>query len=368
MNRNKTELDFVESINFERVKALYESATSQGLLSSFLAVSFIPLFLWSQVNHTIIVVWTIVIVAINTFRFFLVKQFNQRLSNNEVTKENASQWEWYFVAGIVFLASVWTTATFFPFQGNALVSRLYILLIHVGVNAAIVSMYMASKNTMVAYLMITLIPGFSRVAWGGDTPNIVIGLLGVVFVGIMVKSIGANNRSLIEIITLKLKNEELSKKDALTGLWNRRQLYEFVAKLIPAEAKDTTPFSVLMMDIDFFKKYNDTHGHSAGDALLTQVSRLILSKIRNEDLAVRYGGEEFMVIFVNMEIAKAKVIAERLRIAIKTETAVTISSGLVEFSPDVDFDELTRKADILLYEAKRSGRDATVVAGDNVMI
>jgi len=366
VNRNRTELDFIESVNFERVKALYKSATSQGLLSSFLVISFIPLFLWSQVEHTIIVVWTISIVAVNILRLFLVKQFNLRLSHNKVTKENASRWEWYFVAGIVSLASAWTASTFFPFHGDALASRLYILLIHVGINAAIVSMYMASKNTMIAYLTITLIPGFVRVAWGGETPNIVIGLLGIVFISIMVKSIGANNRSLIEIITLKLKNEELSKKDALTGLWNRRQLYEFVAKLIPAEAKDTAPFSVLMMDIDFFKKYNDTHGHSAGDALLTQVSQLILSKIRNEDLAVRYGGEEFMVIFVNMEIARAKVIAERLRIAIKDETAVTVSSGLVEFSPDVDFDELTRKADSLLYEAKKSGRDVTVVAGDNI--
>ena len=366
VNRKDIELDFIESVNYERVKALYKAATSQGLLSSFLVISFIPLFLWSQVDHTVIGAWTVSIVTVNILRIYLLKQFNRLLTSNKITKENATKWEWYFVIGIALIGLVWTTATFFPFHGNALASRLYILLILVGINAAIVSMYMASRNTMLAYLTITLIPGFGRVAWGGDTPNIVIGLLGIVFISIMIKSIKSNSRNLIEIITLKLKNEELSKKDALTGLWNRRQLYAFVDKLIPAATKETTPFSILMMDIDFFKKYNDTHGHSAGDILLRQVSQLILSKIRDVDLAVRYGGEEFMVIFVNMEITNAKIIAERLRVAIRDETDVTVSSGLVEFEPGVAFDDLTKKADMLLYKAKESGRDVTVVDVNNL--
>ncbi|MCK5913269.1 MAG: GGDEF domain-containing protein, partial [Desulfuromusa sp.] len=262
-------------------------------------------------------------------------------------------------------ALVWTTAIFFPFKEDLLASKLYVLFVHVGINAAIVSMYMASRNTMMAYLTITLIPGFSRIALDGQRANIVIGLLGILFIGIMIRSIRMHSKVLIEIIELKLKNEELSKKDALTGLWNRRQLYDFVDKLIPASNRHNLPFCLMLMDIDFFKNYNDTKGHAAGDILLTKLSHLISTNIRSEDLAVRYGGEEFMVIFVGMKIPKAKVIAERLRVAVKEGTDVTVSSGLVEFEPGVDFDDLAKKADNLLYKAKNSGRDIIITVDDN---
>ncbi len=367
VNRKNTELDFANAVNLERVKALYKTAASQGLLSSFLAISFIPLFMWSRVDHTIVIVWIIASILVNMFRVYLSTLFKSHLENNKITKENASRWELYFVVGIVFTATVWSFTTFFPFHHDIFASRLYVLLIHVGINVAIVSMYMASKYTMMAYLTITLIPGFARVAWVGGASHIVVGLLGIVFISIMIKSIRSHNYNLVEIIKLKLLNEELSKKDALTGLWNRRQLYEFVGNLIVPDPKNTVPFSILMMDIDFFKKYNDTYGHSAGDIVLTKVSQLILSKIRNEDLAVRYGGEEFMVIFVGMGKANAEIISERLRVVIREETDVTVSAGLVEFEPGVSFDELTKKADSLLYKAKRSGRDVMIVDDDSAV-
>ena len=117
------------------------------------------------------------------------------------------------------------------------------------------------------------------------------------------------------------------------------------------------------MDIDYFKNYNDTKGHSAGDVLLAKVSEIISSNIRSEDLAVRYGGEEFLVIFAGISISQAAITGERLRITIKENTDVTISSGLAEYKKGMSFDDLTRKADSLLYKAKDSGRDRMVVNG-----
>ncbi|MCD6292882.1 MAG: GGDEF domain-containing protein [Deltaproteobacteria bacterium] len=361
MKQKKTDPDFIESLNFERVKTLYRAAASHGLLSSFLAISFIPLFMWPRVDHSILIIWVLSISTVNILRVILTKRFKFCLERNEITKDNAHRWEAYFVAGIALTALVWTVVIFFPFKKDPLASMLYVLLIHVGINAAIVSMYMASKNTMMAYLTITLIPGFSRVAWEGQASHIVIGCLGFLFIGIMISSIRSHSRNLIEIIELKILNEELSKKDVLTGLWNRRQLYDFIDKLIPASDRHNFPFCILMMDIDFFKNYNDTKGHNAGDSLLANISQIISTNIRSEDLAVRYGGEEFMVIFVGMEIFATKHVAERIRIIIEEDTDVTISSGLVQYESGVSFSDLTQRADNLLYKAKNSGRNMTIV-------
>ena len=364
MERKTPELDFINAVNLERVKTLYAAANTHGLLSSFLVIAFFPFFMWSRVDHDLLIGWTLLISTVNIVRTLLAKQFRSRLQRNEITEDNALRWEAYFVSGIIITALVWSLTIFFPFTTEVFASMLYVLLIHVGANAAIVSMYMASKNTMLAYLTITLIPGFSRVAWEAQGPHIIIGLLGLVFLSIMVRSIYSHSSNLIDNIKLKLINEELSKKDALTGLWNRRQLYAFVDKLVPAGNRHSLTFSLLLADIDFFKKYNDSKGHAAGDNLLKSVAQIISTNIRSEDLAVRYGGEEFLIIFVGMGLSKAKEIAERLRVAVKEETDVTISSGLVEFKAGVDFDVLTKQADQLLYEAKHSGRDTICVAED----
>lgn len=356
----KTDPDFAKAIHFERVKTLYEAAETNGLLSSFLVIIFVPLFMWDRVDHRIILYWTAGVSLVNICRAHLLTQFRDRLKRNQITKDNALVWEMYFVAGIAMTGFVWSATIFFPFKEDVLASMLYILVIYVGINAAIASMYMASRKTTIVYLVITLMPTFMRIAWEGDRTHIVIALLGIVFISRMGSSICFHSSNLVETIELKLLNEQLSKKDALTGLWNRRQLYDFIEKLIPTSNRHSLPFCVMLLDIDFFKKYNDSNGHIAGDHLLTKVAQIISTNIRSEDLAIRYGGEEFMVIFVGMELAQASNIAERLRVTIKKETAVTISSGLVEYEPGVSFTDLTARADSLLYTAKKSGRNKTV--------
>lgn len=360
LNTEKSDLEFTKEVHFERIKILYQAGFN-GLLGGFLVIFFFPFFMWPRMDHTVLLVWTFLILAVNIPRIFLLNRFKYRLARNEITKDNAYVWERYFVAGFMLSGLVWAAVIFFPYQEDRLASLLFVLAVQVGINAAIAAMYLASENTVMTYLTITMVPTLMRIAWDGQWPHTVVGLLGIAFYFIMIRNVQLHGKNLMETIELKLRNEVLSKKDALTGLWNRRQLYEFTEKLIPASIRHNLPFCVMLIDIDYFKKYNDTKGHSAGDVVLSKVSKIISSNIRSEDLAVRYGGEEFMVVFAGIGISKAAKIGERLRIAVKGNTEVTISAGLAEFDKKSDFDTLTRTADNLLYQAKENGRDRMAV-------
>jgi diguanylate cyclase (GGDEF)-like protein/PAS domain S-box-containing protein len=159
-------------------------------------------------------------------------------------------------------------------------------------------------------------------------------------------------------------------RDPLTGLFNRRYLEETMERELNRVKRQKTSLSVIMMDLDHFKQYNDTFGHSAGDELLSALGPLLKSQIRGEDIACRYGGEEFLLIMpgVSMEIARER--AENLRQAVKEMhqhhpglKPATLSLGVAVYPDHGDTGgQLIRSADAALYRAKHAGRDRVMVA------
>jgi diguanylate cyclase (GGDEF)-like protein len=157
--------------------------------------------------------------------------------------------------------------------------------------------------------------------------------------------------------------------DPLTGLYNRRWLDESLGFEVSRCQLRERPLCLLMIDIDHFKPYNDSHGHMAGDAALRAVARAVLTGLRGSDLAVRFGGEEILVILPGLDLAGAGQVAERLHEAIAGETieahggrrlpAVTVSIGVSEMRPDDSSDALVERADAALYRAKAAGRNRT---------
>ena len=159
--------------------------------------------------------------------------------------------------------------------------------------------------------------------------------------------------------------------DSLTGLHNRRYLTTHLESVMGRMPEQDKPVSLLMIDIDHFKKVNDTYGHTAGDEVLFEVGQRILRNIRGFDLAVRYGGEEFVIEMPDTPVEVALGVADRLcetmanepvRISgSKDKISVTLSIGVAESRDGNETaDELLKRADEALYEAKRAGRNRVI--------
>jgi two-component system cell cycle response regulator len=161
--------------------------------------------------------------------------------------------------------------------------------------------------------------------------------------------------------------------DALTGLYNRRYMESHLATLAEQASVRAKPLALMMIDIDFFKSINDGHGHDAGDDVLREFAVRIRKSIRGIDLACRYGGEEFVVVMPETDLAVAGMVAERIRRAIasnpfsvnsgKERLDVTISIGLATLDTKGEqINEVLKRADQALYRAKRDGRNRVVSA------
>ncbi|TGK01937.1 GGDEF domain-containing protein [Leptospira langatensis] len=157
--------------------------------------------------------------------------------------------------------------------------------------------------------------------------------------------------------------KELSHKDALTGLFNRRHLMESLHTLLSASKRYDFPLSVLILDLDHFKRANDSLGHQVGDKLLANIGRLLASLVRDCDVAARYGGEEFCVVLSNTNREGARFVAERIRSRIENESfddipwTVTASIGVATREKDESAEDFLKAADLKLYESKASGRN-----------
>ncbi len=160
--------------------------------------------------------------------------------------------------------------------------------------------------------------------------------------------------------------------DSLTGLYNRRWLNDALALEMTRCLSREQPFSVLMADIDEFKGYNDRHGHLAGDAVLQAVAAAVRGTIRDQDMGVRFGGEEFLMLLPNADREQAARVAERLvdnvrrnpvrRQEDETLPGVTISIGVTSMLGRETSRALLERVDKALYRAKHEGRDRVVVA------
>ena len=185
------------------------------------------------------------------------------------------------------------------------------------------------------------------------------------------------------IRSLKLSNKELARlngvlhgmavRDGLTELFNHRYINEMLEKHIEKSAIEGANLTVIFIDVDHFKKFNDEHGHQNGDVLLRELSALMSENVRNKDIVARWGGEEFVVVSPTTDEETATVLADSLRNSIaghsfmngmlQSNAAVTISAGVASLQKFQTKTALIEAADSALYEAKENGRNQVRVAG-----
>ncbi|MCU7966062.1 MAG: GGDEF domain-containing protein, partial [gamma proteobacterium symbiont of Bathyaustriella thionipta] len=152
----------------------------------------------------------------------------------------------------------------------------------------------------------------------------------------------------------------------LTGLYNRHYLFISANKKIAKAKRHHEPVSFIMMDIDHFKHINDNYGHPVGDIVLQKVATIIEQQSRSEDVAARFGGEEFVILLDHCSLMDAQFKAEKYRQLIEAERpeqhVVTCSFGVVQMNPEGEaIDSLIKRADLALYQAKENGRNQVVI-------
>jgi diguanylate cyclase (GGDEF)-like protein len=173
----------------------------------------------------------------------------------------------------------------------------------------------------------------------------------------------ANNQQLSESVERSRHLEREANHDALTGLLNRRWLDHSMPRFVARHAHGQKPLSVLMLDIDHFKRFNDDFGHAVGDSVLSLVSQTVEKCLRPTDLAARYGGEELLVILPDTGLEGARVAAERVRSSIcalrlaDVDRHISVSIGVASLSEDDSAESMLSRADERLYLAKERGRN-----------
>jgi len=175
------------------------------------------------------------------------------------------------------------------------------------------------------------------------------------------RMLAAETAMALERADLLARLEESARTDDLTGLLNRRAWEEQLPREMARARRQNDPLCVAMLDLDFFKTYNDERGHQAGDRLLKQSTAAWVAELRESDTLCRYGGEEFTVVLPGCNVANARDIVERLREGMPADQ--TVSAGVACWNGRESADELVGRADAALYEAKRTGRNRLVTAG-----
>ena len=174
-----------------------------------------------------------------------------------------------------------------------------------------------------------------------------------------------------ELICAREQLREQATHDSLTGIWNHKSIFDIINRELVRARRQEMPVTVLMADIDHFKKINDTYGHLAGDKVLCEVTGKLKAAIRTYDDIGRFGGDEFLLVLPGCSESDVTILTERLRtyidekaISIDEETvAVTVSFGAVTYSEETEIqvDTLIKAADAALYKAKKEGRNCTVI-------
>ncbi len=195
---------------------------------------------------------------------------------------------------------------------------------------------------------------------------------------IMSERVRYSNLVIADSLEMQRKYQRYAMTDALTGLHNRGWLDDAFDREVKRSERDQLPLSLIMIDVDKFKDYNDAYGHLAGDQVLATIAKAIRSPLRPNDLVARFGGEEFAVLLPETNVINARFIAERLRENVghadlgmidgKQLPNVTISLGISTRSPNDTLDMLIAAADVAMYHAKQKGRNRVEVSTNGSIV
>ena len=324
---------------------------------------------WSEINHQPLLIWLAIIFVTSSFRLFLFQ--NYKRSDPQGT--DVLKWERPYLITLITSSLAWGLGTVILTYNQSLLYQLITYYILMGMAGAALGVYSSIRYMAITTIVCILLPATIRLFLHGSASTVLTGVATLLFFASAIRGTKILARTLHQ--TFQLSNElsiardtaeRLARTDMLTSLYNRRAFKELCNQRIDYCQRHQHPVSLLLLDLDYFKKINDRFGHDAGDRALQQLAKILTDAIRSSDICGRIGGEEFAVLLSDTDLAEASLVAEKIKLTIEhttiktaeTQFSITASIGVAACYDSLE--SLLRAADKAMYKAKQSGRNQVI--------
>ena len=356
-------------IHIEKIKLLYQNSLIPIVLSG-VAGLFLVAALWNSANHLHLLIWLVVTILFACIRVMLITKFQrEKPVSREVLK-----WEAPYAISLLVVFLCWSVGLIWIMPRDNLSAVFILNTFSIGLAGAAISWYSPLRYLQMATISLALIPMIVVLLTLGHAETFWVGIAACcMYVSCMITSVllqrtfNGNLELAYDLEQAKKHAEDMASTDALTGLNNRRAFFDKAGLLFAYCKRSQEPISALMLDIDHFKKINDSYGHAAGDIALRNFAQLLKTNLRDSDLICRFGGEEFAVLLPSTTADVAAAMANELKkmmmtsiiaLADNNALSLTASFGVAEYGETVE--DLLNHADAAMYLAKNAGRNHVI--------
>lgn len=369
-----------EKVFSEQVNTLHTNLLT-SVPANFVCAFIVFFSLYHHSNSTMTVTWLMLVSLVSLFRLASLYYYRREVKSDKLFLT-------IFIVNTFLSALLWGAIASVYMPKDDLMHQMITIVVVAGVTAGGMQTLNANIKAALIYITTIIVP---LGIWIFLQDNLTYSLLGLTLIAyfafMVITSIRGykllettlflqyENQALIEKISISNAQlvdysktlYEQSIHDSLTGLFNRRYLDETLPRELQRIIREKQSLCVAMLDLDFFKSFNDTHGHAAGDAVLRFIGALLHETFRESDISCRFGGEEFLVVMVNTDIVSAQIRLERFCEIVRKEKvlfqgqylpSMTVSIGVAEAPKHgIEVEEIIRAADKALYFAKKIGRN-----------
>jgi len=368
--RNGQDFVIAEQVRTDRLQQLFRQSVS-AVFGSYLAAIMLSWLCWDRFEHSVIFWWLAILTGSTLLRILMFVAYFR----SDESQRTPQYWERKYWISLVLSASVWGGGAFVLMPADDLLSQALVMLFTVGMSVSAVSCYSAYRDMTLVSIGLVLLPCTAWLLFQPSPIQVGMALSILVFAAFAARATHKMSQALETAFRLTREMEQANsistraaQTDELTGLKSRRAFFEHAQRLYNECKAKRQGLCAVMLDMDHFKRINDTYGHQVGDQVLRQMGEVISSSFRTTDIHGRLGGEEFAILLPNTSIEVATQIAERLIdtiAALVIEPVHCISASLGVASTEAcnkDLQSLMNDADKALYRAKALGRNRVAVA------
>jgi diguanylate cyclase (GGDEF)-like protein len=352
-------------VQSEKLQLLYHQSYPAIFISIINAV-LLTAVLWSAQDHMVLLSWFVLLVVTALGRLYVfIRYHREKPEGKEILA-----WEKSYFITLILSSLIWGIGCVLIMPVDSELHQVVIFYFLIGMSGGAISVYSAHRLMTLATIAAVLLPSTVWFLFSGNFILVVMAVTAIIFflsairaTNVLSLALHQNFMMRHELRCSKEDAEKLARIDELTGLYNRRAFYENGKILTNENKRKKEELAMIIMDLDNFKKINDTLGHAAGDEALKQIGEILHQRLRESDISARIGGEEFGMILPATTRDKAVLLAEELRRVI-SETPLIFNGKSLTFtasfgvtSGTLDIDTLVRQADIAMYKSKESGRN-----------